>query len=315
LLKAYSFVERPELSPLNSDQSILLEQKRIAHKFLASHNITSAETHCWACDSTAIEPFATLDGIVYQRCRECFSIFASVIPNAADLYQHDTQVKRFRMSPQFQEAMLKQRTMSWTDLIFWVRFRCARFAGKTEGFNLLDVGNPYEGLAEKVQLSGLCSNYHRLKDLPDSELRADVILYFDQLRHVSQPALALTSLHAALGAGGLLFLSTRLGTGFDILTQHLHLDNVFPCEHLYLPSLQALIASLEKCGFEILEFFTPGNLDVENVLLDQGSDRPVDLFMDYLMRTADLSTMLDFQRFLQRNGLSSHARIVARKVR
>jgi hypothetical protein len=79
--------------------------------------------------------------------------------------------------------------------------------------------------------------------------------------------------------------------------------------------MDGLTKLFEKTGFEVLDFFTPGTLDVEYVLQARdAAAQPDDLFLRRLLDEADTATLLDLQRFLQKNGLSSSARIVARKV-
>lgn len=71
---------------------------------------------------------------------------------------------------------------------------------------------------------------------------------------------------------------------------------------------------LEEAGFQLLEITTPGTRDMESVLRNQERIEESNFFVKYLMRVADKRTLADFQRFLQKSGLSSFAQVVA-KVR
>ncbi len=73
----------------------------------------------------------------------------------------------------------------------------------------------------------------------------------------------------------------------------------------------------EKNGFEIVELSTPGQLDVELVKNSLKNDKNINLsrFMSYLIEKRDEYVHRSFQEFLQRNNLSSHVRIAARKIK
>ena len=73
---------------------------------------------------------------------------------------------------------------------------------------------------------------------------------------------------------------------------------------------------LERHGFELLEFSTPGMFDVEIVrraiLSDPDADWPRSI--RYLVENRDENALNALQEYLQRFRLSSFARIVGRKT-
>ncbi len=218
----------------------------------------------------------------------------------------------------------------WADLVFWLRFRCARYLGTAGGLDVVLHGSHHQGLADSIANSGLCGAF-RLEasvlnpdDTPENtvqdkaggedgeEASADVLLYLDQLVREAEPVAALQNLRRRIRPGGLLILSTRVGSGIDVLTLRGNIKNLFPYEHSLLPSTKGLEILLQKAGFELLEIQTPGALDVKYLrdnLAGMGKDN---LFLRHMLETADKSTLAEFQNFLQKSGMSSHARVVAR---
>ena len=119
--------------------------------------------------------------------------------------------------------------------------------------------------------------------------------------------------HDCLRPKGLLVLSTKAGSGLDVLLLRGNNGNVFPYEHVLMPSREGLQILLEDAGMELLEFTTPGTFDVNYVRTNKAGIAREDCFMRYFLDTASPNAEAEFQRFIQRAGLSSYAQIVARR--
>jgi hypothetical protein len=116
-----------------------------------------------------------------------------------------------------------------------------------------------------------------------------------------------------LVAGGFLVVTARSGSGFDVQVLWENAD-VTPLEHLNLISVEGLQTALPRSGFEILEFSTPGQLDVqvvERLRKERGAVLP--RFLEYLLSHRDALCHEKFQDFIQEQRLSSHLRLIARK--
>ena len=80
---------------------------------------------------------------------------------------------------------------------------------------------------------------------------------------------------------------------------------------LSFEGMNALIDQVE--GFEVLEFSTPGVLDIPNVIKQIDQKENVDFF-HYLFRQRDDKELVSsFQNFLQWNRLGTFGRLVLRK--
>ena len=171
-----------------------------------------------------------------------------------------------------------------------------------------------------IKESSLCAEYN----LRSSILRgdentikdgaADIVFYLDQMQKDPNPVEKLSTIMNILSKNGLLFLGTRAGSGFDILTLKGKNEKIFPYEHITLPSVKGLTSMLEKVGLNVLEITTPGVMDVSYVLdsINHLDDR--EGFVKYLLEESDEGILHEFQRFLQKGCLSSFVRVVACKA-
>jgi hypothetical protein len=314
MLKGYSFAEKQVLARTSISPEILSQQKQVAKAFLAETDVGIKKRKCPACGHEGSTHFGTIMEIEYRLCSDCQSIFASVAKDTASRYAAYPALESLRCSDTFQASSCKSRTDIWYDLLFWIRFRCARYLACNKDLKVVDIDDPYDGLSEMLRNSSLCACYERATTLLAAPVENDLVIYMEQLRKESDPLTTLCTLHSLLKDNSLLFLSARLGSGFDVLALKDNNPSVFPCEHLFLPSSQGLVVLLEKAGFEVLEFLTPGNLDIEYVLQNRELIEEGDLLINQILMVQDTATLLEFQRILQRGGLSSYARLVARRA-
>ena len=82
-------------------------------------------------------------------------------------------------------------------------------------------------------------------------------------------------------------------------------------------STEGLEILMERAGFKILNIETPGKLDLDIVenMLEEDENINLPNFMKYLINNRDNKTKKEFQKFLQRNRMSSHVRVVGQKIR
>jgi hypothetical protein len=280
-----------------------------------------AVQECKGCGKGSVEVFFTKWDVPYFRCRECGTIFANAGAETIAEYNRDPELISLRSSEDYQKNITEKRKGSWSEIVDWVSYRSFRYLGKNKGLNVIDDGNRYSGLAEVMKVCGICSDYV-ITDSILSEttlngvenVSADVILCLDRLQQSANPVSDLKKLNSKLRIGGLLYLGLKVGTGFDMLVLKEH-SNVFPYEHTFIPTAKSLELIMSESGFEILDESTPGMMDVTYVLDQKDHIDPSQTFVKSFMETADAKTLNEFQYFLQKSGMSSYARMVARKVR
>lgn len=316
MLKAYDYAEIKQQATEIQNAELFRREKAGALKFVLNHPTQAKKKVCPICGSEHTKFIFSRWDVNYLFCDECCSIFVPIDNETIQQYLDIEEMKELRVSDEYQKQAEYRRADIWDELVMWAQFRIYRYLGKNKGLDVIDYGNRYLGSIERFRKSGICGHYE-LRDsiLPietEKLTSADVILYMNQLQHEMDPVSTLQKLKENLKEDGILILNTRLGSGFDILTLKGSMDSIFPYEHIMLPSKKGLEMILEKAGFELLEITTPGTRDMESVLRNQERIEESNFFVKYLLRTADKSTLADFQQFLQKSGLSSFAQAVAR---
>jgi hypothetical protein len=144
---------------------------------------------------------------------------------------------------------------------------------------------------------------------------ASILTAFDILEHQARPGNFLRTAYQVLGKDGLLVLTTRSGSGFDIQVLWENCPTIFPVEHLTLYSVEGLRSLLKNIGFEIVEFSTPGQLDVQMIerTMSENPDADLPRFLKYFISFRNEYAKHRLQQFLQENLFSSHLRVVAKK--
>ncbi len=320
MLTAYSFQEYNEqIHDAGKIKGGVLFEKEvdIAYRFTMKHQETDQRPEvCSICKSANIVPFFEKWGIGYYRCSQCFSVFAGVDPEVAFEYESSSELTEFYQSEEYQKNGSEQREERWEEILDWVSFRTYRYIKKNKDLSITDIGNRWETFCQKIKGSELCGEYRLLPsycEKEETEAEADIVLAFDCFQRKITPYPFLTACHRFLKDDGLLFMGIKAGSGMDILLLKEKNRNVFPFEHILMPSKEGIREMLEQSGFELLELTTPGMFDVE-YLKEHISELPVEnAFMHYLLQTCRKETESDLQRFIQKAGMSSYAQFVARK--
>jgi hypothetical protein len=317
MLKAYDYSDK-KMPPRSEDEKKLFQQeKKIAQEFVVSNHNQNCDTTCPVCKSRNTKFIFERWDIDYQFCEECNSIFVPLREDILQEYLELPAMKELRNSSEYQKYAQTRRTDIWQDVIMWAEFRSYRYLGRNKGLDVIDVGNKYSGFIALIQQSALSGRYELRDSILNLETekveQADIMFYMNQLQHEIDPISTLQGIRDSLKDDGLLFLNTRLGSGFDILTLKGGTDDIFPYEHVMLPSKKGLQMILEQAGFELLEITTPGTRDMDAVLANQQRIEESNFFVKYLLNNADKATLADFQQFLQKSGMTSFAQVVARK--
>ncbi len=318
MLKAYDYAGF-KLQPSElQDTDFFHREKAIAHSFTLEFSMDGAEKRCPVCGGKHTNYFFSRWDIEYLFCKDCGSIFVPVKRELIQKYLQLEKMKVLRISKDYQAQAERRRASIWDGQVLWAEYRIYRYLGHNTNLDMIDWGNRYIGSAKRFQNSGMCANYE-LRDSPlplktDKLDQADVVLYMNQLQHEINPVETLKHLKKSLKPDGILILNTRLGSGFDILTLKGDMDMLFPYEHVLLPSRKGLELILQQAGYQLLEITTPGTRDIETVLKNKEKIEDSNFFVKYLLETSDDATLAEFQRFLQKSGLSSFAQVIA-KVR
>lgn len=318
MLKAFSFSEcNPNDIP--SDNDVWRAEKKIMIRQaaeMAAAIYKAEKCECPICRNEGVPAFCKYN-VDYYRCRSCHSIFQAVTLDEITRYNEMPELKAFRKGEEFQSTAVRQRTGQWRELLEWLKFRSFRYLGKNTGLRIVDYDNTFDGFRDLIQNSEFCDTYIsaslRSEALPEEKEGADLALYMACIQQTVDPLADLKRAAGSLMEGGLIFLSSRLGTGFDVLTLGEHAERIFPYSHTLLPSLEGIEQCLAEAGFHILETITPGNYDVSRVYENREYIREDDYFLQYMFGDDSEVNLDEFQRFLQKNRLSSYAQVIAQK--
>lgn len=320
MLTAYSFQEYNEkIHDAEKIKGGALFEKEvdIAHRFTMKHQEKDQQSQsCPICKSVNKDLFFEKWGIAYCRCSRCFSVFACVSSEATSEYESSSELTEFYQSEEYQKNGLEKREERWEEILDWISFRTYRYKKKNKDLRITDIGNRWHIFRKKIIDSELCGEYRLLPSFCEKEEmdgKADIVMAFDCFQRKSTPYPFLTACHRFLKDDGLLFMGIKAGSGMDIILLKEKNRNVFPFEHILMPSKEGIMEMLEQSGFELLELITPGMFDVE-YLKEHVSELPEEnILMHYLLQNCRKETESDLQRFIQKAGLSSYAQVVARK--
>ncbi len=315
MLRAYDYTENTAgRSALQASQSFNQELKLAkAAVGRALQLETEGPAQCPGCGGKEHTLFFEKWGVAYLRCGNCGSVFADVDNETLKAYQEDAVLSDFRSSSTYQQEAKEKRELSWQEILDWMQFRCFRYLGRNQGLRIFSGGERYAGFAEMMRSSPLCGNLTVYQQGETGDGTFEIAVSFNLLQQSNHPREHLRMLNRHLMPGGLLFLSARLGTGFDILVLREHAQ-VYPYEYVSLLSRQGLSHILAQAGFEMLDYSTPGHMDVGYVQSKRAFIHEDNLFVRNLISDSDQIILGEFQRFLQKSGMSSYAHIVAKKV-
>lgn len=286
------------------------------------------ESPCPGCASEATTREFLSGDFTYHSCNSCRSLFVKDRPGPAELraYYRTSEASRLRqeyLTDETAAARFRHLIQSRVDWIDQVVNRQTQ--GK--GLVLADLGTVYPGLFSELQGLGAFTALHSVHAHPMVVDRlpkgvsastpapgsVGVITAFEHFDHESDPLELLHEARDLLAPGGLLLLTARTCSGFDIQVLWDRNPYIFVPEHLNLLSIDGMARLLERAGFEVTELSTPGLLDLELVrdaIARDPSIHPPRFIQELLSR--DTRAHEDFQGYLQKYRLSSHVRIAAR---
>lgn len=322
MFTSFDYYEQKEklASPLKNP-SLFKQERDIIEKFAWKHISKEKENiYCPVCKGEHNKRFFKKWNVNYYRCENCFTIFNDIDAEYIEEYRNDETLIDLRTKKEYQLDTSSRRMSLWDDLLDWYKFRCFRYLKKNQNLCIIDYGTRYFKLIELIRASGLACDYELRNSIINLESNgkvesADVILCMDYIQQERFPIQFLKRINKELKEDGLLFFSTRMGSGIDVLTLKENNNGIFPYEFNLLPTPLGLEIMFEDAGFQILELTTPGVLDVSYLFERIECLEENNTFLYYFLKNAKENDLAEFQRFLQKSSMSSYAQLVARKVK
>jgi 2-polyprenyl-3-methyl-5-hydroxy-6-metoxy-1,4-benzoquinol methylase len=291
---------------------------------------------CPACGGRRRELAWQKYTLSYQRCSDCETVYTSPRPSSkvlADWYSASENyaywnkyifpasegVRREKIfKPRVERVLsicrangVERGTLLEVGAGFGIF--CEEIAKR--GFSRVVALEPTPDLAATCRRRGLEVIESRAEDVDPSTLRCDVVVSFEVIEHLFEPNDFARRCHALLAPGGLLIITCPNVKGFDIALLA-EKSGAVDTEHLNYFHPRSLGLLLDRCGFDVIETSTPGQLDVDLVhkqVAAGGLDVSHDAFLKRVLVDEYDRLGPPFQAFLAEHGLSSHMWVVARR--
>lgn len=292
---------------------------------------------CPSCESSGNRFLFEKAGFTFVACSECQTVFVNPRPSLDVLMEFYTTAKSLT---HYNEKIFPATEDVRRNEIFGPRARmvadiCSRH--KIETGSILDVGAGFGTFCEEikklsnfeeviaVEPSGSLAETCRKKGIKVIEKPiervsmdgiVDVITSFELIEHLFWPKDFLLACRKVLKKLGLLIITTPNIKGFDLLILGSNSDNIIGPQHLNYFTPHSAIHLLEKSGFKVIDWSTPGKLDVD-IVKNQIMNNYYEIscpFLKNIFVDGDQKVHDAFQEFLTNSKLSSHLLIVAQKI-
>lgn len=287
------------------------------------------EVPCPACLCEKAEHAFSKQGFQYLECRECQSVYVSPRPDPADLeeYYEESEANRFRLDHLSKQTGEARRMGVLRSRVSWIG-QTFDEAGDHAHTDYADLGPVHPMLFEELGRLGTFDSIYSVNTpenwqadciragakIADSELReVGMVTVFEQLERQYDPEAFLRAAVKMLAQGGVLGLTTRSISGFDLQVLWGQAPYILVPDHMNLLSIEGLSILIDRIGCKMVELSTPGQLDLEIVqgALSENPDLTVPRFVNQVLKHCEGDDA--FQLFLQQQRLSSHVRIAAVK--
>ena len=325
-----------DIRPTNfeSGQKQALEQDI---EWLLERKDNFVRVSCPACGSDRSQTLFHKYGLTYRECDNCETLYISPRPTEKILEEFYKNSKNYAFWAKYiypQSEKIRKTKI--------VTPRVQRISTLVEEYGIsknkiVEVGAGFGTFGQVIVESGEFNNYYAVEPTPDlareceakglnvimepiekahlEVTNADVVVSFEVIEHLFNPQDFIIKCTSLMGPNSLLILTCPNWKGFE--TQVLmEGSDTFDAEHLNYFSPSSMKLCLESLGLEVLKLFTPGEIDLDIVKskIEKGFEVKEDKFIQYLTSRTDKETLNNFQRFLQKNNLSTHMWVAAKKI-
>jgi len=326
-----------EIWPSESfDRYLEITEKEVERLLIDKGNLV--DVPCPACDSNRRRKGFNKFGLEYVECMDCKTLYVSPRPSEENInrYFTESEATEFWHSHVVKETVKGRIGHLFRPRAMWVANLTEQYVEKPSVF--VDINSMYNEFLEEIDKLNLFKNKIILNPAVDiagsikeekgfevinksimsvdsTEINANVVTAFAVFDHVFNVEIFLNAVKSLLTDRGLLFFTTSTISGFDLQVLWNNSKTIFPPDKINLLSIEGIVKLLERCGFEIIELSTPGQLDVELVknAMENNDKLQVPRFISYFLKNRDKNAHRSFQEFLQQFKLSSHVRVAARR--
>lgn len=297
----------PITEEISSDevQNFHLELKnriaQIAGEFSDSETIE--RTGCVACGHPKYLYAFEKQGYHYIQCKKCSSLYIQN-PLIDELYKsYRAKIRNLYRDKDIQ-VQLKE---IYHKKIFNLEVNLNRLFSKRAGVNIGLCGLKYAGF--KKEMENIFPKFHFEEIDLNIKNKYHFVIMDNLIEGLAKPGEFLKQVHSCLRSEGYLYITSRLGSGIDILMLWGE-SRLIPTEHLNLFSTEGILYLIDKL-YRKIDLSTPGMLDVKLMLDSEQVNLPP--FLQYLKKHRGNEIIQDFQYFLQKNLLSSYMVLLVQK--
>ncbi len=303
---------------------------------LAGQKKDFVRVDCPACGSSDSAPAFEKYSFQFSCCRECGTVFMNprATPEILDKFYSQSLLYDIWNKYVFPASEDVRRNKIFRGRVEKILDICRKFDIKTgclvevgagfgifceeiistKQFDKVIAIEPGEKLAESCRSRGIETIEKSIDAIDSLPLRPDVVASFEVIEHLFSPYDFLTNCKRLMAPQSIIALTCPNYKGFAILELGIEAESI-DHEHINLFNPDSLQVLLKRCGFDVLECFTPGEIDadiVRNKILQGKHKVSDDSFLKTVLidRWDELGSK--FQTYLRDNNLSSHMWLVAK---
>lgn len=278
-------------------------------------------------------------GFSFDICKKCRTVFMNPRPTSLILKNFYENSKNYAYWNKYifpssetirRDKIIKPRVKKMNDIAKRLKIKknCLVEIGpgygtfadeviKSGAFKKVIVIEPNSSCATSCRNRGIETIEKPIEEVPKLEYSPDVIASFEVIEHLYSPKEYLKNCWRIMGDNSIIVATCPNYEGFDILTLGFSSESI-DHEHLNLFNPTSISLLFKKCGFRVLECFTPGELDADivrnKILAGQFNIKNNPFLKKVLLdRWGELGNK--FQEFLKNNKFSSHMWVIAKKLK
>lgn len=327
-------MKESDIRPSDILQRYFELSRRDAHEIFC--DVERFDINCVACGSSRIRPEFIKHGFDYGVCEDCGTLFVTPRPPLAafEKFYQNSASSNYWAEVFFPAVAEVRREKIFKPRVHDLYKFCEQRQVKVE--HLVDVGAGYGIFLEEwkrkypktdllavepsLSLAKICAEKKIevvetiVEQVPSKyDGFADMVVCFEVLEHIHHPKKFVEKLKRLARPGGLVFISTLSCDGFDIKTLWSKSDQISPPHHINFFSKLGFEKLFSRIGLIEIEVVTPGKLDVD-IVRNYGLQNPTLFLEQPFLKDLVMNNQvgMEFQDFLVRNCLSSHAWVLGR---
>ena len=329
-------MKEEDIRPSHLHEEYLRLSKEDA-KIFFSDNSNWKQFPCPACNSDVVEHSFIKDGFGYVKCCDCGTLYQSPRPSIEEFEQFyvDSPSSNFWAEEFFPKIAEARRELIFRPRVKQISEYCDK--NKITHNTTIDIGAGFgifldewrnkhpDDLVCAIEPGEKLSQACRDKNLETLEVLAenaqswskkgDLVTCFEVIEHVHSPINFIESLKMLTKPGGHVLVSGLGVDGYDIQILWNESKSISPPHHINFMSVRGFELLFERAGFKDIDVITPGQLDTEIVkkaVISNSEIASQNRFATFLSNCSE-QVQNEFQTFLQRNRMSSHVWIFARR--